>query len=65
MIFYFTDWTGEHSHQGDHPKGWFDPLNKYPDVFTSRRKRDKARQKRLRARIAGLKQELKEVGKYD
>jgi len=63
VIHYFTDWSGEGCSQGDHPRSWFDP--NCPDTFTSKRKRDKARRERLRARIAELKQELKEVGKYD
>lgn len=63
MIYYFTDWTGADCGQGGYPKGFFDIT--CPDTFTSKRKRDKARRERLRARIAELKLELKEVGKYD
>lgn len=63
MIYYFTNWTGEECKQCEYPKGWLNPRD--PDTFTSKRKRDKARRERLRARITELKQELKEVGKYD
>lgn len=62
-MYYFTDWSGNECKQGEYPKNWFDPA--CPDAFTSKHKRDKARRKRLRARIAELKQELKEVGKYE
>ena len=65
MIHYFTDRSGERCSQGEHPKDWFDLPDPDPDIFTSKRKRDKAIRERLRARIAELKQELKEVGKYD
>jgi len=63
MTYYFTNWSGEDCKQGDYPKSWFDPTD--TDTFTSKVKRDKARRERLRARIAELKLELKEVGKYD
>lgn len=63
MIYYFTNRSGEHCSQDEYPRSWFDPTDR--NAFTSKRKRDKARRGRLRARIAELKQELKEVGKYD
>ena len=60
MIYYFVSWEGDQITTEDNVKGWFDKENN-PDMFTQKKLAIAEARRRLKARIAELKQTLKET----
>ncbi len=62
MIYYFVSPDGDELTVEENVKGWFSKEYN-PEMFTVKRKAQVEQRRRIRARIAELKEIYKEVGK--
>ncbi len=62
MIYYTVSPDGDYLDIEDNVKGWFD-LNINSGTFTNKRKAQVEQRRRIRARVAELKEIYKEIGK--